>query len=129
MVTLDTLALVYWLSAPQQLSRTAHDVIERELEGGEVLISAISVLDLAQFIENGRLGLSMDTRSWLSTLVSIDGLRMVPVDTSIAVRAASMSSELTSHQRLIAATARTVGGALITPDAKIGALTYVETIW
>jgi PIN domain nuclease of toxin-antitoxin system len=129
MITLDTLALVYWLGGRDDLSPAAHAAIERELADGEVLISTVSVFDVVQFIEDGRLALSMDTRSWLSTLVSIEGVRMVPVDTSIAVRAASMSPELSSHQRLIAATARTLGGALVTPDARVKALTYVDTIW
>jgi PIN domain nuclease of toxin-antitoxin system len=129
MITLDTLALVYWLSGRGGLSPAAHDTITRELDGGEVLISTISVLDVAQFVEDGRLALSMDTRSWLSMLVSIEGVRMVSVDTSIAVRAASMSFQLSSHQRLIAATARSLGTALITPDKRIRELTYVETIW
>jgi predicted nucleic acid-binding protein len=40
-----------------------------------------------------------------------------------------MSPELSSHQRMIAATARTLGGALVTPDARVKALTYVDTIW
>jgi PIN domain nuclease of toxin-antitoxin system len=129
MITLDTLALVYWLRGQDDLSPAAHEAIERELAEGEVLISTISVFDVVQFVEDGRLALSIDTRSWLSTLVSIEGVRMVPVDTSIAVRAASMSPELSSHQRMIAATARTLGGALVTPDARVKALTYVDTIW
>lgn len=130
MITLDTLALVYWLSAAKELSRAAQHAIERELgEGGEVLISTMSMLDLAEFVEDGRLELSMDIRSWFSTLVSIEGVRLVPVDTAIAVRAASMSRELTTHQRLIAATARTLGGALVTPDARMRTLTYLDTVW
>ena len=71
----------------------------------------------------------MDARSWLSTFVSMEGVRMVPVDTEIALRAARLSPALTSHQRLIVATARTFGGALVTSDAKVRASTYVETIW
>lgn len=129
MITLDTLALVYWLSGSDKLSKVAQKAIDDELNGGEIAISAVTVFDLAEFVDDGRLALSMDTRSWLSTLVSIEGLRLVPVDTAIAVRAASMSRELTSHQRLIAATARTLGGELVTPDARMRALTYVETVW
>jgi PIN domain nuclease of toxin-antitoxin system len=129
MITLDTLALVYWLTGKGELGEAAQKAIDDELNGGEILISTITVLDLAQYVEDGCLSLSMDTRSWLSTLISIEGVRLVPVDSAIAVRAASMSRELTSHQRLIAATARTLGGALVTPDARIRNLTYVETIW
>ncbi|MFL9932003.1 type II toxin-antitoxin system VapC family toxin [Paraburkholderia sp. RL18-103-BIB-C] len=129
MNTLDTLALVCWLGRQKALSQAAHDAIDRELDGGEILISAISALEIAEFVKDGRLGLSMDARSWLSTFVSMEGVRMVPVDTEIALRAARLSPALTSHQRLIVATARTFGGALVTSDAKVRASTYVETIW
>ncbi|WP_296650210.1 type II toxin-antitoxin system VapC family toxin [Paraburkholderia sp.] len=129
MITLDTLALVYWLSGANELSGAALKAIENELNGGEILISTISMLELAQFVDDGRLALSMDTRSWFSTLASIEGVRLVPVDAAIAVRAASMSRELSSHQRLIAATARTLGGALVTPDERMRALTYLDAVW
>jgi PIN domain nuclease of toxin-antitoxin system len=129
MITLDTLALVCWLGRQKALSQAAHDAIDRELDGGEILISTISALEIADFVKEGRLGLSMDARSWLSTFVSMEGVRMVPVDTEIALRAARLSPALTSHQRLIVATARTFGGALVTSDAKVRASTYVETIW
>jgi PIN domain nuclease of toxin-antitoxin system len=129
MITLDTLALVCWLGRQKALSQAAHDAIDRELDGGEILISAISALEIAEFVKDGRLGLSMDARSWLSTFASMEGVRMVPVDTEIALRAATLPPALTSHQRLIVATARTFGGALVTSDAKVRASTYVETIW
>jgi len=129
MITLDTLALVYWLSGRSELGPAAQNAIEAELNGGDILVSTISMLDVAQYVEDGRLSLSMDTRSWFSTLVSIEGMRMVPVNTEIAVRAASTSSQLSTHERLIAATAYTHRCALVTPKAQVGELSYVETIW
>ena len=129
MITLDTFALVCWLSGQKCLSKAARNAIDQELTGGDILISTISALEIGEYVEDGRLGLTMDTRSWLSTFASVEGVRMVPVDTEIAFRAATLSSALSSHQRLIVATARTFGGALVTPDAKVRALTHVETIW
>ncbi|MBB5410041.1 PIN domain nuclease of toxin-antitoxin system [Paraburkholderia sp. Clong3] len=129
MITLDTLALVCWLGRQKALSQAAHDAIDRELAGGEILISAISAFEIAEFVKVGSLGLSMDARSWMSTFLSLDGVRMIPVDTEIAFRAATLPPTLALHQRLIVATARTHGGALVTSDAKVRASTYVETIW
>ncbi|CAG9204849.1 Ribonuclease VapC [Paraburkholderia tropica] len=129
MVTLDTCALIYWLRGDRALSEPARAAIDGALDGGEVLISTISVLELAQFVENGRLALAMDTRRWLATLASLEGVRMVPVDTAIAVRATTLSPELPSSQRLVAATARTLGVPLVTPDARVRALTHLDTIW
>ncbi|WP_321881719.1 type II toxin-antitoxin system VapC family toxin [Paraburkholderia bannensis] len=129
MVALDTCALVYWLRGDQALSEPARNAIENALEESEVLISTISVLEVAQFVENGRLALSMDTRRWLATLASLEGVRMVPVDTAIAVRATTLSPQLPPPQRLVAATAHTLGVPLVTPDSRVRALTYIDTIW
>ncbi|MBN3856338.1 MULTISPECIES: type II toxin-antitoxin system VapC family toxin [unclassified Paraburkholderia] len=129
MVALDTCALVYWLRGDQALSEPARAAIESALEESEVLISAISLLEVAQFVESGRLALSMDTRRWLATLASLEGVRMVPVDTAIAVRATTMSAQLPMPQRLVVATARTLGVPLVTPDASVRALTHIDTIW
>ncbi|WP_321957069.1 type II toxin-antitoxin system VapC family toxin [Paraburkholderia bannensis] len=129
MVALDTCALVYWLRGDQALSEPARNAIENALEESEVLISTISVLEVAQFVEDGRLALSMDTRRWLATLASLEGVRMVPVDTAIAVRATTLSPQLPPPQRLVAATARTLGVPLVTPDSRVRALTHIDTIW
>ncbi|NIE67118.1 type II toxin-antitoxin system VapC family toxin [Burkholderia sp. Ax-1719] len=129
MVALDTCALVYWLRGDQALSEPARNVIESALEESEVLISTISVLEVAQFVENGRLALSMDTRRWLATLASLEGVRMVPVDTAIAVRATTLSPQLPQQQRIVASTARTLGVPLVTPDSRVRTLTHIDTIW
>ena len=52
MITLDTLALVCWLGRQKALSQAAHDAIDRELHGGEILISAISALEIAEFVKD-----------------------------------------------------------------------------
>ncbi len=129
MITLDTHALVCWLSGRKSLSRCAREAIDKELNGGEILISSISALEVADLVASGQLVLSMDTPSWLATVASIEGVRIVPVDAEIAFRAASLPATLPANQRIIVATARTFGGALVTHDAKVRALTQVETIW
>jgi PIN domain nuclease of toxin-antitoxin system len=129
MITLDTHALVCWLSGRKSLGKMAREAIEKELNGGEILISAISALEVSDLVESGQLILSMDTPSWLATVASIEGVRIVPVDAEIAFRAARLSPTLPSNQRIIVATARTFGGPLVTQNPKVRALTHVETIW
>lgn len=43
MIVLDTHALVWWVSGDPQLSRPAQEAIETQREGGEILISAITL--------------------------------------------------------------------------------------
>lgn len=129
MIVLDTAALISWLSGHGELSQAAREAIECERHMGEIAISVISALDVSQYIDDGRLKLSINTRIWLSTLASIEGIRVVPIDTGIAVRAATLPSVLSSHQRLIGATATALGASLITPDALLREFAYAEVIW
>jgi len=129
MIAVDTRTLIYWLSGDEALTPAARTAIDQEQESGEVLVSMISVLEIMQFVEDGRLTLSMDTRSWLSTIVSVEQVRTVPVDLEISFRAAALSRELSCEQRLIVATARTFGTRLVTPDARLRELAHVETVW
>jgi PIN domain nuclease of toxin-antitoxin system len=126
---LDTRALVAWITGQGTLSATAREKIESEREAGEIAISVISVLELGRYVDDGRLELSIDKRRWLLTLASIEGLHVMPVDMAIAVRAAFFPSELASNERLVAATAIILGCDLVTPDARLRKLVYVETIW
>ncbi|WP_233858028.1 type II toxin-antitoxin system VapC family toxin [Paraburkholderia sp. HD33-4] len=129
MIVLDTTALIMWLGGHDKLSAAAREAIEREMQVGEIAISMISVVEVAEYVDDGRLKLSVDTRRWLSTLASIEGMRVVPVDMAIAVQAAALPTLLTSHQRLIASTAIVLGGMLITPDARLRAYSYAGAIW
>lgn len=129
MIVLDTPALVAWISGQGTLSAAVRERIERELEAGEIAISVISVLEVARYIDDGRLELSVGKRSWLSALVSMQGLRAIPVDMAITIRAAGFPRELASNERLIAATAIALGCDLVTPDARLRKLVLLETIW
>jgi hypothetical protein len=79
-----TPAPVCRLSRHKALSQAACDVIDQEPDGGEVPIPAISALDITGLVRDGRFGLSMDARSRRSTVVSMEGARMAPVDAVIA---------------------------------------------
>jgi len=55
MIVLDTCALLLWLCDLGKLSVAAREAVERGMEVGEISISSIRVLDVAKFIEGGRL--------------------------------------------------------------------------
>jgi len=128
-IVLDTPALISWLSGRGDLCAETREVIDRSLRAREIAISVISLLDTGQYVHDGRLEPSVSTRSWLSGLALIDGIRLVAVDTIIAARAAALSTMLSSHQRLIAAIATTLAGVLVTLDTRMREIAYVETIW
>ena len=131
MIVLDTHALIWWLKDDPTLSKKAKTAIQRELEGGEIIVSAISAWEVAMLVEGGRLALSMDVPTWIATLGEIDAIRIAPVDAEIAVQSVMLPGEFHKDpaDRMIVATARKLAAPLVTKDEKIRAYPNVQTIW
>jgi PIN domain nuclease of toxin-antitoxin system len=130
-IVLDTHALVWWVTADPNLSKKAKTAIDRELNGGEIVISAISAWEIAMLVEREKLVLSMDVGSWLSTVQSIERVRFVPVDPETAVKSVVLPGDFHKDpaDRMIVATARKFAVPLVTKNEKIRAYAHVKTIW
>lgn len=132
MIAIDTHVLV-WLAtgARQMISKKAMKRITEELDRGEIWVSAISAWEIAMLVERERLVLSLDVESWLGKINEIDALRFQPVNNKIAIESVRLPGEFHKDpaDRIIVATARTMGLALITADEKIQAYPHVNTIW
>lgn len=132
MIAVDTHVLV-WLAtgARQMISKKAMKRITEELDRGEIWVSAISAWEIAMLVERERLILSVDVESWLGKVSEIDAIRFQPVSNKIAIESVRLPGEFHKDpaDRIIVATARTMGLALITADEKIQAYPHVNTIW
>ncbi|WP_158904693.1 type II toxin-antitoxin system VapC family toxin, partial [Burkholderia sp. L27(2015)] len=93
MIVLDTHALVWWVAGDSTLSKKAKAAIERELSGGEIIVSAISAWEIAMLVEREKLVLSMDVGSWLATVSGIEGVRFMPVDAEIAIKSVDLPGD------------------------------------
>lgn len=131
MIALDTHALVWWVTVDPALSTKAKAAINRELNGGEILVSAISAWEIAMLVEREKLVLSMDVGSWLAAVQAIEAVHLVPVDPEIAVKSVELPGEFHKDpaDRMIVATARKFAVPLVTKDEKIRAYAHVKTIW
>ena len=131
MIVLDTHALVWWVTGDPTLSRKAKTTIERELDGGEILVSSISAWEIAMLVEREKLILSMDVGSWLAAVANIEAVRFVSVDPEIAIKSVELPGEFHKDpaDRMIVATARKFSVSLVTKDEKIRAYAHVRTIW
>lgn len=131
MLVLDTHILIWWVSADTSLSKQAAKKINDTLKtDGEILISSISAWEIAMLIEKGRLVLSMEVESWLDEVSQIDGVRFIPVDNEIGIKATKLPGEFHKDpaDRIIVATARQLALPLITADDKIIDYQHVKTI-
>ncbi|MFL9875916.1 type II toxin-antitoxin system VapC family toxin [Paraburkholderia megapolitana] len=131
MIVLDTHALVWWVTADPTLSKKARAAIDRELAGGEIIVSAISAWEIAMLVDREKLVLSMDVASWLATVSAIEAVRFIPIDPETAVKSVELPGEFHKDpaDRMIVALARKFSVPLVTKDEKIRAYAHVKTIW
>ena len=118
LVLLDTHVWVWLLNGDPKLNPKAVKAIERSISEEAVLLSAISPWEVAMLVSKGRLTLDRDVGEWVSTAVSIPGIRLEPISPEIAVASTRLPGNIHPDpaDRLIAATARHFGVLLITDD-------------
>ena len=130
MIVLDTHALVWWASGGP-LSPAASETIDRHVVSHGLVASSFSVWEIAMLVEKGRLELTLDVTEWVQRLAAIPQLRFVPVDNDIALASTRLPDPLHADpaDRIIVATARSLGAPLITRDERLHEYPHVETIW
>jgi PIN domain nuclease of toxin-antitoxin system len=131
MIVLDTHVLVWWIAGDATLSKKAKAAIDKEMAGGDIIISSITAWEIAMLVERDKLFLSMDVGSWLATVAEIEAIRFFPVDVEIAMKSVDLPGEFHKDpaDRMIVATARKLAIPLVTKDEKIRAYAHVKTIW
>ena len=131
MIVLDTHTLVWWVTGDAAISKKAKSVIEREQDGGEIIVSVISAWEITMLVEKDRLVLSMDVSNWLATVAEIEGVKFLPVDVEIANKSVVLPGEFHKDpaDRMIVATARKLAVPVVTKDEKIQSYPHVKTIW
>lgn len=131
MLVLDTHVLVWWVNGDHSLPTKTKKVINNTLsKGGEVIISSISVWEIAMLIQRGRLLLNMDVDSWIAQVDRIEGVTCHPVDNEIALKSVTLPGKLHKDpaDRMIVATARKLALPLLTMDEKLLKYRHVKTI-
>ena len=121
MIVLDTHTWVWWVSNPANISLPARKIIDSNIENDEILISSISVLEVALLVAKGRLQLTIEVRDWIAKSERLPFVKFIPIDNAIAVKSVSLPKPFHSDlaDRIIIATATTVGAPLVTKDERI----------
>ena len=131
MIVLDTHVWLWWISNPENLSSAANQAIDQAITESTIVISSISTWEVALLVDKGRLKLSIDVRDWVRKTESLPFVRFVPVDNTISLRSVTLPGQFHSDpaDRIITATAITMGLPLITKDEKIIKYPHIQTIW
>lgn len=131
MILLDTHVLVWWLTDQGKLTEKVRKLISRERKREGILVSAISVWEVAMLVKKGKLGLGEDSGEWLERLLELPVVKFVAVDERIAMETGLLSGFESgdSADRMILVTARRLGVSLVTKDNKMRKSGIAKTIW
>ena len=131
MIVLDTHAWIWWVSNPDFLSDKAKQIIDEAVTNRNVLISSISVWEVAILVSCGRLKLTMNPDDWVAASEALPFFDFVPVSNSIALKSVQLPGVLHNDpaDRIIIATAISMGAVLVTKDEKIRNYSHVKTVW
>jgi PIN domain nuclease of toxin-antitoxin system len=131
MIVLDTHAWIWFISNPDLLSKRAKKAVNAAVEDKSILISSISAWELALLVTKKRIKLTLDVTDWIAKSESLPFIQSVPVTNSIAVKSVNLPLPLHPDpaDRIIIATALSVGAPLVTKDKKLLGYAPVRTIW
>lgn len=127
MICLDTHAVHLWLSEDKRLPAQ----VRRRIDRANVFISCVTLWEMAQLAVEGRIELHTSIQAYLGAAVAWEGLTVVEVTSSIAIRAARFGPLFPKDpmDRLITATAIELGVPLATSDEQITKSGVVEILW
>ncbi|MEG4805492.1 type II toxin-antitoxin system VapC family toxin [Microcoleus sp. ARI1-B5] len=131
-VVADIHTLIWYIFELPRLSPAALTALEQAVnEGNFIYFSAISIVEISYLIERGRLAGEVLTRVLNAADDPNVGILLAPLDRNISatIQQIDRATVPDMPDRIIAATALSLSLPLVTRDAKIQALTTIQTIW
>lgn len=129
-VLLDTHILIWWLQDPGLLSPAQRRIVDGATAESPLRISDISLWEIATLHSLGRIRLAIPLREWLEKAVAPPLVRRHGISPAIATEVARLpdSFHRDPADRILVATARTLGATLLTHDRRIRDSELVPTV-
>lgn len=131
MILLDTNAWLWWTIRPEGMPARARSLADAAAGDGALAVSVVSVWEIAVKTALRKLQLGMAAREWVARASRAPGLRILPVDSDIALASTELPPPFHRDpaDRLIVALARRLRAPLLTSDRKILEYPHVESCW
>ncbi len=131
MILLDTHVLVWLMGEPEKLSKSAASAIRRARNSDGLSIADVTIWELALLLSRGVLQSGGTVENTVRNLVGRSGVSIKPITPEIAALATQFPNDYPRDpiDRLIGATARAEGLALVTRDEGIRKSPLLKTIW
>jgi PIN domain nuclease of toxin-antitoxin system len=130
-ILLDTHALLFLISEPRRLSKAAARAITHAEKTGGLAIASITLWEIALLIDERRITVAGSTESFLKGITTRPGISLLELTPEVAALAFQFPPDCPNDpaDRIIAATARANGLALVTKDQRLQDTPLVKTIW
>ena len=127
----DTHALIFAGTSKQgRLGRSARRIFQGSNEGKHLIVVPVTVLEeVMRLIEKKVIRLKIPFSRWTEEMDNSPNFQVQPYTLDILLEAEGLSSIRDPADRIIVATARHLGYALMTADETIQDGGWVETVW
>ena len=127
---LDTHVLIWWLNDRTRLSPAQREVVGSVGPEAPLLVSDISLWEVATLHGLGRIRLALPLREWLDKAVAPPLVRRHGISPAVAAEVAALpdSFHRDPADRILVATARVLGATLLTQDRRIVDAALADTL-
>ena len=132
MILLDTHPLIWFTQGHDRLGDRARQIMEAKIKADAVKISPITFWETSMLVQKGRVTFEQSILDWMHAILG-KALSLAEMSPEIAISAGELPGSIHGDpaDRLIIATARTLGCPLLTADRQIlayGAAGHVAVI-
>jgi PIN domain nuclease of toxin-antitoxin system len=128
---LDTHAWLWWVAEDRRLSQAAKRAIERSQARDDLLLSLISIWEVAKKVEKAQLVLDRAVDQWLDQAATRPGLHVIELTRPILVESCRLPPPFHGDpaDQIIVATARDREALVVTKDQRIRSYANVRSLW
>ena len=128
---MDTHVWIWWHTAPEKLSPAVRDTIINLDATDQLLMSVISVWEVAKLVEKNRLRLRIEIDQWVEQALNMSHFQLLPLSPEIAIESTRLPQPF--HQdpsdQMIVASARLFDATVLTVDQQILSYPHVRALW
>ena len=121
-ILLDTHIWVWLMEGSQrEIAASCRKSLERASVESVLVVSVMSVWEVAMLDVKARIQLSLDCRAWVDKALTAPGIRLQALTPAIAIESTRLPSAIHGDpvDRILIATARQIGASLATRDDRI----------
>ena len=131
MILLDTCAIIWDALDPKQLTEKASKGINKADEFNALIISDISIWEIAMLVKKGRLQIATTAANFMNLYLQTRNISVVQISPEIAELSVSFGDEINKDpaDRIISATSIIQNAQLVTADKNLLESDLVDTLW